>query len=62
MNGAFVSVSQMLCVQLYKAWFLRKEKKKESVTEKKGEKKKDLVSHAGNRTPATAVRAPDPNH
>ena len=27
---------------------------------KKGEK--NQVSHAGNRTPATAVRAPDPNH
>ena len=29
----------------------------------KGKKKKKFVtSHAGNRTPATAVRAPDPNH
>ena len=26
------------------------------------EKKKKIHSHAGNRTPATAVRAPDPNH
>ena len=29
---------------------------------KKKKKKKGWVSHAGNRTPATAVRAPDPNH
>ena len=29
---------------------------------KKKRKKKNWVSHAGNRTPATAVRAPDPNH
>ena len=28
----------------------------------KKKKKKIEVSHAGNRTPATAVRAPDPNH
>ena len=25
-------------------------------------KKRKKNSHAGNRTPATAVRAPDPNH
>lgn len=29
---------------------------------KKRRKKKKVTSHAGNRTPATAVRAPDPNH
>ena len=28
----------------------------------KKERKKRITSHAGNRTPATAVRAPDPNH
>ena len=30
--------------------------------QEKKEKKKKAYSHAGNRTPATAVRAPDPNH
>ena len=28
----------------------------------KNKKKKDSSSHTGNRTRATAVRAPDPNH
>ena len=28
----------------------------------KSQKKKDNPSHTGNRTRATAVRAPDPNH
>ena len=33
---------------------------KKNTTERKS--KKVVISHAGNRTPATAVRAPDPNH
>ena len=34
------------------------EKKREEIKQKK----KKLSSHTGNRTRATAVRAPDPNH
>ena len=36
--------------------------KKKGKRERKKKKKKFVNSHAGNRTPATAVRAPDPNH
>ena len=34
----------------------------EQIEREQKKRKESLDSHAGNRTPATAVRAPDPNH
>ena len=41
-------------------WIKRIEAKEDLQSPKK--KKNDSPSHTGNRTRATAVRAPDPNH
>ena len=68
------NVHERMCV--YKSFITRetttskdwgkKKKKSETFMQEKNingvRGKKMLNSHAGNRTPATAVRAPDPNH
>ena len=61
------------CVYIYKSFILlarirwsgektTNNNKNRNFVQKKKKKKKNQISHAGNRTPATAVRAPDPNH
>ena len=53
-----IGVNDMSCLPDVKFYYVRDG----MVMNKKKEKKKHNYSHAGNRTRAAAVRAPNPNH
>ena len=56
----FIGDWKILATTEHSIWNRRRKKLKWKKEKKKKMETKN--SHAGNRTPATAVRAPDPNH
>ena len=46
----------------HEAMWIKGNRSKRRPTKSEKKKKNDSPSHTGNRTRATAVRAPDPNH